>query len=109
MPPRMAPDARYFDRCLRKLRRNILQQLRQRAQILFAKVLLRGAIWRCGDMTQAQFKREIDCGAMEFIARRLLRAGLISDKEYRRICDKFERELAPIIGGYSLPEKLEKP
>jgi len=56
-------------------------------------------------MTQEQFARERDYGAVVSIAKAMLRAGLISDKEYRKIDTMFTRKYRPIIGGIS----LEKP
>jgi hypothetical protein len=51
-------------------------------------------------MTAEQMKRELDYGAMAHIAEKLLRTGLISEREYRQLCTKYERKHRPIIGGY---------
>ena len=56
-------------------------------------------------MTQEQFARERDYGASVSIAKTLLRAGLITEKEYRKIDTMFTQKYRPIIGGIS----LEKP
>ena len=58
-------------------------------------------------MTGEQFKRELDYGARANIAIRLLKTGLISEREYRQLCIKYERKYHPIIGGYIRPKSLE--
>ncbi len=60
-------------------------------------------------MTQEQFGREIDYGARAHIAQKLLKAGLISDREYKRLCLKLEHKYRPMIGGYIKPIKPETP
>jgi len=54
-------------------------------------------------MTAEQFSRELDYGARAYIAQKLLRAGLISEREYRRLCKRYEQKHRPMIGGY-IPE-----
>ena len=58
-------------------------------------------------MTAEQFKRELEYGARAHIARRLLRAGLISEREFRRLCKKYEQKHRPMIGGY-IPGNLSE-
>ena len=53
-------------------------------------------------MTAEQFNRELEYGARTHIARKLLRMGLISKREYWRLCKKYEQRCDPIIGGYIL-------
>jgi len=53
-------------------------------------------------MTRAQFDRERDYGAALSIAKTLLRAGLVSDREYRKIDTILSRKYRPIIGGGNL-------
>jgi hypothetical protein len=56
-------------------------------------------------MTKEQFERERDYGAAVSIAKALLRAGLISEREFRKIDTNFQRKYRPMIGGLN----LEKP
>ena len=58
-------------------------------------------------MTAEQFVRELDYGARVHIAHKLLREGLISEREYTRLCKKYEQKCRPIIGGYIHGIKLE--
>jgi hypothetical protein len=51
-------------------------------------------------MTRAQFSRETEYGAKAYIARKLLAAGFITEREYRKLCLRFERSSRPLIGGY---------
>jgi hypothetical protein len=50
-------------------------------------------------MTKEQFEREKDYGAAISIAKALLRAGLITEREYRKMDTNFSRKYRPIIGG----------
>ena len=52
-------------------------------------------------MTKEQFARERDYGAAVLIAKTLLRAGLISEREYRKIDTILTRKYQPVIGGRS--------
>jgi hypothetical protein len=56
-------------------------------------------------MTKEQFGREVDYGLRAHIARKMLSAGLISEREYRKIVTKQERKYRPLIGGYIPPFK----
>jgi hypothetical protein len=53
-------------------------------------------------MTKEQFARERDYGAAVSIAKALLRAGLITEWEYRKIDTNFSRKYRPVIGGLRL-------
>jgi len=53
-------------------------------------------------MTRDLFERELDYGAAMSIAKSLLRAGLITDKEYRKIDTIFTQKYRPVIGGLNL-------
>jgi hypothetical protein len=57
-------------------------------------------------MTNEQFNREVEYGTRKHIADRLLRQGLISEREYRQLCTKYERIYRPIIGGLRAPKNL---
>ena len=50
-------------------------------------------------MTKEQFERECDYGAAMSIAKSLLRARLITEREYRKIDTIYRRKYRPIIGG----------
>jgi hypothetical protein len=50
-------------------------------------------------MTKEQFGRERDYGASISIAKALLRAGLITEREFRKIDTNFQRRYRPMIGG----------
>ncbi|MDR1409621.1 MAG: hypothetical protein LBJ12_05050 [Oscillospiraceae bacterium] len=50
-------------------------------------------------MTTEQFARERDYGAAISIARSMLRRGLITEREYRKIDTMLGRKYRPIIGG----------
>ena len=50
-------------------------------------------------MTKEQFAREVDYGAAMSIAKAMLRAGLITGKEYRKIDTIYCKKYRPIIGG----------
>ena len=50
-------------------------------------------------MTRELFERERDYGAAMSIAKALLRSGLITEKEYRKIDTIFTRKYQPVIGG----------
>jgi len=58
-------------------------------------------------MTAEQFNREVDYGVRAHIARMLLQSGLISEREYRRLCKKYEQKCRPMIGGYITAIKPE--
>jgi hypothetical protein len=53
-------------------------------------------------MTREQFERERDYGASASVAKALLRAGLITEREYRKIDTIFQRKHRPVIGGLRL-------
>ena len=50
-------------------------------------------------MTREQFERECDYGVAMSIAKALLRAGLITEREYRKIDTINARKYRPLIGG----------
>jgi hypothetical protein len=58
-------------------------------------------------MTKEQFSRETDYGVKVHIARKMLSQGLISEREFRQLCTKFERRCRPMIGGF-IPEEKRK-
>jgi hypothetical protein len=51
-------------------------------------------------MTKEQFDREVYFGARKNIVERMLRQGLITEREFRQLCTKYERTYRPIIGGF---------
>ena len=53
-------------------------------------------------MTREQFNREKDYGAAMAVAKAMLRAGLITEREYRKIDTIYRRKYRPIIGGLRL-------
>jgi len=53
-------------------------------------------------MTREQLERERDYGAAMSIAKSLLRARLITEREYRKIDTMYRRKYRPIIGGLQL-------
>lgn len=56
-------------------------------------------------MTSEQLSRELNYGVRANIAKRMLSKGLISEREYRLLCTKYERKFEPMIGGYIPPQK----
>lgn len=50
-------------------------------------------------MTKEQFERETRYGAAMALAREMLKEGIISEKEYRKIDTIFQRKYRPIIGA----------
>ncbi|GHV05914.1 hypothetical protein FACS1894217_03610 [Clostridia bacterium] len=50
-------------------------------------------------MTKELFDRERDYGAATGVAKELLRAGLITEREFKKLTSTFTKKYNPIIGG----------
>ncbi|GHV19033.1 hypothetical protein FACS18949_16390 [Clostridia bacterium] len=52
-------------------------------------------------MTKEQFDRERDYGAATGVAKSLLIAGLITEREFKKLTSTFKKKYNPIIGGFT--------
>ena len=50
-------------------------------------------------MTKEQFEREARYGAAMALAHEMLKKGIISEREYRKIDIIFQRKYRPVIGA----------
>ena len=83
-----------------------LYRLRQQSpEILLSRMLYRGSLRR-KDMTGDALKRECLYETVMYQVKRMLGAGLITEKEFQEIEARFRAKYKPISGGYIVQTDL---
>jgi len=86
--------------------RHCIYLLRQQSpEILLSRMLYRGSLRR-QDMTGDVLKRECQYEAVMYQVKRMLDAGLITEKEFQEIEARFRAKYKPISGGYIVQTDL---